>query len=56
MGKLFAKDGQSELAAEYTPGFLAGAFYNVYVTWVKNGMRESPVALAEMCDDMINRI
>ncbi len=56
MGKLFAVSGRNPLAAEYSQDFLAGAFYNVYIKWIKNDMRESPVALAEMCEDMINRV
>lgn len=32
--------------------FLAGAFYNVFVEWMKGGLREDSATMARLCADM----
>ena len=32
--------------------FLAGAFYNVFIEWLKGGLHESPEVMARICAEM----
>ena len=36
----------------YQRYFLAGAFYNVFIEWLKGGLHEDPVTMAKICADM----
>ncbi len=47
-----APDEKAENASRYRRYFFAGAFFNVFTQWIKNGMRESPAEMAEICRDM----
>ena len=35
--------------ARYQHFYLAGAFYNVFIEWLKNGRQESCEEMAEIC-------
>lgn len=39
-------------AERYHRFFLAGAFYNVFIEWLKRGLRESPAEMASFCAEM----
>ena len=39
-------------AQRYSHYFLAGAFYNVFVEWLKGGLHEDPAQMAEICAEM----
>ncbi len=39
-------------AERYHRFFLAGAFYNVFIEWLKGGLRESPAEMARFCAEM----
>ena len=45
-------DAEAEIASRYRRYFFAGAFFNVFTQWIKNGRRESPAKLAEICSEM----
>ncbi|MBE6555841.1 MAG: TetR/AcrR family transcriptional regulator [Ruminococcaceae bacterium] len=36
----------------YRRHFLAGAFYNVFIEWLKGGLREDAATMARICADM----
>jgi AcrR family transcriptional regulator len=36
----------------YQRYFLAGAFYNVFIEWLKGGLHEDPATMAKICADM----
>ena len=36
----------------YRRFFLAGGFYNVFIQWLKGGLRESPSVMAQICAEM----
>lgn len=43
----------NESASErYHRFFLAGAFYNVFIEWLKGGLQETPAEMARFCADM----
>lgn len=43
----------NDCAAErYHRFFMAGAFYNVFIEWLKSGLRESPSEMARFCAEM----
>ncbi len=35
--------------------FLAGAFYNVFIEWLKSGLHEDPATMAGICAEMATR-
>lgn len=37
---------------KYRHAFLAGAFYNVFIEWLKGGLHEGPGTMAKICADM----
>ena len=39
-------------ADRYSHYFLAGAFYNVFVEWLKGGLHEEPAQMAAICAEM----
>ena len=45
-----APDNSSD--KRYHRFFLAGAFYNVFIEWLKNGLQESPAEMAHICAEM----
>ena len=42
-------------AERYHRFFLAGAFYNVFIEWLKGGLHESPADMARICADMATK-
>ena len=47
-------DAAKEPANKYLILFFAGAFYNVFINWVMNNMRESCEEMAKICCDLIS--
>ncbi|MBQ3063212.1 MAG: TetR/AcrR family transcriptional regulator [Clostridia bacterium] len=44
---------KNDSAAErYHRFFIAGAFYNVFIEWLKGGLQESPAEMARFCAEM----
>ena len=39
----------------YRRYFLAGAFYNVFIEWLKGGLREDPSIMAAICAEMATK-
>ena len=51
MALTFACDG-STFADRYRHLYLAGAFYNIFITWLKNGQKEPVADMARLCSTL----